>query len=66
LAEIDSIEQSSHVIDTADSDSDLSNLPMSSRMIRVEAELGWKVECRAESSFTVGDQIFESPVGFFG
>src|SRR6266516_3631468 len=66
LAEIDSIEQPSHIVDTADSDSDLAHFPMRSWMIRVKAELRWKIEGSAKSSLSMRDQILESPVGFAG
>src|SRR5438445_653770 len=66
LAEIDSIEQPSHIVDTADSDSDLAHFPMRSWMIRVKAELRWKIEGSAKSSLSMRNQILESPVGFAG
>src|SRR5437660_4398075 len=66
LAEIDSIEQPSHIVDTADSDSDLAHFPVRSWMIRVKAELRWKIEGSAKSSLSMRDQILESPVGFAG
>src|SRR5438132_557031 len=55
FAKIDSIEQPSHIVDTADSDSDLAHFPMRSLMIRVKAQLRWKVEGSAKSSLPVRD-----------
>src|SRR5438046_7463938 len=66
FAKVDSIEQPSHIVDTADSDSDLAHFPIRSWMIRVKAELRWKVEGSAKSSLSMRDQILESPVGFAG
>src|SRR5881397_1846468 len=62
----DGIEQPSHIVYTADSDSDLAHFPMRSWMIRVKAELRWKIEGSAKSSLSMRDQILESPVGFAG
>src|SRR3989442_8081176 len=47
LAKIDPIEQPSHIVDTTDSDSDLTYFPGRSRIIRVKAQLRWKIKCRA-------------------
>src|SRR3989442_10368122 len=55
FAKIDSIEQPSHIVDTADSDPDLTYLPMRSRMIRVKTELCWKIEGCAEARLSVRD-----------
>src|SRR5437867_7090807 len=50
LSKVDALEETPHIIDAADCDSDSSNLSSSPGMIRVQTELGWKVECRAEPS----------------
>src|SRR5437879_8528991 len=57
LAEIDSIEQPSHIVDTADSASDLANFPMRSWMIRVKAELRLKIDGSAKFSVSIKDLI---------
>src|SRR5438034_11395148 len=55
FAKVDSIEQPSHIVDPADSDSDLAHFPMRSLMIRVKAQLRWKVEGSAKSSLPMRD-----------
>src|SRR5437867_6679760 len=66
LSKVDALEETLHIIGAADCDSDSSNLSSSPRMIRVQTELGWQVECRAEPSLTVGYQILEAAISFFG
>src|SRR5229473_8365658 len=51
-------------MDTTNCDADPTNFSSSSRMVRVKAELCWKVECCAEPSLAVRYQILEAPVGF--
>src|SRR5207245_11182448 len=57
LAEIDSIEQPSHIVDTADIDADLAHFPMHSWMIRVKTEMCWTIEDSDRSSISMRAQI---------
>src|SRR5207245_2664424 len=63
-SEVDALEETPHVMEAADSNPDPANFSSGPWMIRVEAELCWKVECRAESGLTVRYQVLEAPVGF--
>ena len=60
--ERDALEQASHVIDGADRDPGLADLPFGPRMVRVEAHLGRQVEGHREPRLAVIEEIPEAAV----
>src|SRR5437016_1813695 len=64
-SEVDALEEMPHVMYAADCDPNPPNFPRRPRMIRVETELCWQVECCTEPCLTVRYQILEAAIGFF-
>src|SRR5438445_7422333 len=64
FSKVDSLEETSHVMDAADRNSYPANFPCRPRMVRIEAELCWKVKRCAEPGLAVRYQILETPIGF--
>src|SRR5207249_4566428 len=65
-SQANALEETPHIMDAADRDSNSPNFSSSSWMVCVETELCWQVECCAEPGLTVRYQILEAAISFFG
>src|SRR2546428_6266136 len=61
-SKVDALEETPHVMNTANRDSNSANFSSSPRMVRVKTELRWQIEGCAEPSLTMRYQVLEAAV----